>query len=204
MGFGVPRSRDCVFPRVVPVIFATRDPPHSARCVGRVTAGRGRSSAATGEAGELKALEQFFEGLGVLVLRSAREPHFLPGCRVLPAQHQRQSWVSALAACARRFCARHRGNRRLPTWQAHITFAIARHAAVDLAQVLRVSQTLQPVRLSQEDLEHLRRQRKMPGSSRRSPEADARWLSCAGRTNRSLWAWPFAVMPVPPWCVLVP
>jgi hypothetical protein len=63
----------------------------------------------------------------------------------------------------------------LPTWQAHVTFAIARHAAVDLAQVLHAVPDASVNRLSAEDLEQLRRQLEASGlRPNRSPEADAR------------------------------
>jgi len=55
------------------------------------------------------------------------------------SQHQRQSWVSALAAILDLSALVEDGIDGIPTWQAHATFAIARHAAVDLAQVLRTS-----------------------------------------------------------------
>ena len=68
------------------------------------------------------------------------------------------------------------GIEGLPTWQAHVTFAIARHAAVDLAQVLHASPDRTPIG-SPEDLEQLRRQLEATGlRPARSPEADARLI----------------------------
>jgi hypothetical protein len=55
------------------------------------------------------------------------------------SQHQRQSWVSALATILDLSALVEVGIDGIPTWQAHATFAIARHAAVDLSQVLRTS-----------------------------------------------------------------
>src|SRR5262249_41711847 len=55
------------------------------------------------------------------------------------SQHQKQSWVSALACLLDLSSLIEVGIDGIPTWQAHVTFAIARHAAVDLAQVFRVT-----------------------------------------------------------------
>ena len=49
------------------------------------------------------------------------------------------------------------GVEGMATWQAHVTFAIARHAAVDLAQVLHAVPDWTVDRLSSDDLEQLRR-----------------------------------------------
>lgn len=51
------------------------------------------------------------------------------------SQHDNQSWLASLTAildvCALAIV----GVERIPAWQAHLTFAIARHAMVDIAQV---------------------------------------------------------------------
>jgi hypothetical protein len=52
------------------------------------------------------------------------------------SQHGRQSWVSALTAVLDVSAVIHAGLDGIPGWQARQTFAIARHAAVDLSQVL--------------------------------------------------------------------
>ena len=52
------------------------------------------------------------------------------------SQHDRQSWVSALTTVLDMSALLKVGIDGLPTWRAHATFAIARHAAVDLAQIL--------------------------------------------------------------------
>lgn len=44
-----------------------------------------------------------------------------------------------------------------PTWQAHVTFATARHAAVDLTQVLHADPDAAADRLADGDVEELRR-----------------------------------------------
>ncbi len=52
------------------------------------------------------------------------------------SQHQRQSWVAALTTVLDVSALLKVGIDGLHTWRAHATFAIARHAAVDLTQVL--------------------------------------------------------------------
>jgi hypothetical protein len=73
------------------------------------------------------------------------------------SQHDNQSWLAALTAvldtCALlKSCA-----EGALQWQAQLTFAISRHALVDLAQVMHIPPK-QPVvdRLSENDLEQLR------------------------------------------------
>ena len=154
-----------------------------------------------GEAGELKALEQFLKDWEYWCSEVLESHISYPVVAYFRSQHQRQSWVSALAAVLDVSALVIAGIEGLSTWQAHITFAIARHAAVDLAQVLRVSPDAAAVRLSQEDLEHLRRQLEDAGvHPDRSPEADAR-LAELRRSYE-----PFVVglgrslmMPVPQW-----
>jgi hypothetical protein len=53
------------------------------------------------------------------------------------SQHGRQSWVSALTAVLDVSALVLVGIRDVPAWQARMTFAIGRHAAVDLSQILR-------------------------------------------------------------------
>jgi hypothetical protein len=75
------------------------------------------------------------------------------------SQHQRQSWVSALTTVLDISALVIVGieDLPLPVWQAHVTFAIARHAAVDLAQVLGATPDLSSDRLPPQDVERLRR-----------------------------------------------
>src|SRR5579864_4393388 len=124
-----------------------------------------------------------------------------PAVAFFRSQHTRQSWVSALATILDLSALVEVGLEGVPTWQAHVTFAIARHAAVDLSQVLRARPDLAANRLSQGDLEHVRRQLEDVGlHPNRSPEADAR-LAELRRSYE-----PFVVglgrslmMPVPSW-----
>jgi hypothetical protein len=70
------------------------------------------------------------------------------------------------------------GIEGVPTWQAHVTFAMARHAAVDLSQVLHADPEIAADRLSDDDLEEVRRQMESVGlTPARSAEADRRLLT---------------------------
>ena len=117
------------------------------------------------------------------------------------SQHQRQSWVAALASVLDISALVMAGIDGVPTWQARATFAIARHAAVDLSQVLGSRPDFHADRLSAEDLAQLRRQLGEAGlRMNASPEADAILLELrrsyepyiAGLGQRLM-------MPVPAW-----
>jgi hypothetical protein len=74
------------------------------------------------------------------------------------SQHDNQSWLSALTTildtCAFVMAEIKDG----PVWQARLTFAIARHAVVDLSQIFSIApQPPGSDRLSHEDLLHIRR-----------------------------------------------
>ncbi len=126
-----------------------------------------------------------------------------PAVAFFRSQHQRQSWVSALTTILDVSALVEAGISDVPTWQAHVTFAMARHAAVDLTQVLRAdTQTpLAANRLGDDDLEQLRRQLESVGlSPARSPETDARLLAL----RRSYEPYVAGLartleMPLPPW-----
>jgi hypothetical protein len=59
-----------------------------------------------------------------------------PAIAYFRSQHQHQSWVSALTTVLDLTALVKTGIEGVPTWRAHLTFAMARHAAVDLTQVL--------------------------------------------------------------------
>ena len=100
-----------------------------------------------------------------------------PSVAFFRSQHQRQSWVSALATILNLSALVEVGIDGVPTWQAHVTFAIARHAAVDLAQVLHAEPDSAADQLSDGDLEELRRQLESTGlTPARSIEADRHLL----------------------------
>jgi hypothetical protein len=74
------------------------------------------------------------------------------------SQHQKQSWLSALACVLDVSALIQTGIDGVPSWQAHVTFAIARHTAVDLAQVFRVPIVPEEDRLSDAEYEGMRDQ----------------------------------------------
>jgi Ion channel len=74
------------------------------------------------------------------------------------SQHQKQSWVSALACLLDLSALIEVGIDSIPSWQAHVTFAIARHAAVDLAQVFRVPVAAGEDRLRDAEFDRMRGQ----------------------------------------------
>jgi ion channel len=91
------------------------------------------------------------------------------------SQHQRQSWVSALTTVLDLASLVEVGIEGVPAWQAHVTFAIARHAAVDLSQVLGVELDRTTDRLGGEALDTLRQRLEADGlRPNRSADADAR------------------------------
>jgi hypothetical protein len=89
----------------------------------------------------------------------------------------------------------------MPPWQARLTFAIARHAAVDLTQILDTRPDDRADRLSSEELDALRRELEAVGlRPMRTPESNARLRELRRSyepyvvgLGRSL------LMPVPPW-----
>jgi hypothetical protein len=64
------------------------------------------------------------------------------------SQHGRQSWVSALTTALDVSALALTGIEGVPVWNARLTFAIARHAAVDLSQVIPAP-AIESVRLRQ-------------------------------------------------------
>jgi hypothetical protein len=124
-----------------------------------------------------------------------------PAVALFRSQHQRQSWVSALGTILDLSAIIEVGLEGVPTWQAHVTFAIARHTAVDLSQVLHADPDPAADRLPDGELEELRRQIESAGlRPARSPEAD-RKLSDLRRSYE-----PYVnglaralMMPAPPW-----
>jgi hypothetical protein len=100
-----------------------------------------------------------------------------PAVAFFLSQHQRQSWVSALTTILDLTALVNAGIEGVPTWQAHVTFAIARHTAVDLSQVLRADPEDVEDRLPASELYGLRDQLEKVGLKPvRHSDADARLL----------------------------
>jgi hypothetical protein len=92
------------------------------------------------------------------------------------SQHDNQSWLAALTAvldtCAILIVAVKDG----PEYQARLTFAMARHAAVDLALVFKTPPLVPDERLSRQGWQHLQQQLRDCGLElREGPEVDARF-----------------------------
>ncbi|HWF85916.1 MAG TPA: potassium channel family protein [Vicinamibacterales bacterium] len=126
---------------------------------------------------ELDALQSFLKDWEYWCSELLESHISYPAVAFFRSQHQRQSWVSALATILDLSALIEVGIEGVPTWQAHVTFAMARHAAVDLTQVLHADPVIAADRLPDGDLEELRRQIESVGLTPvRSPEADRRLL----------------------------
>jgi hypothetical protein len=100
-----------------------------------------------------------------------------PFVALFRSQHGGQSWLAALATLLDLATLVEVGIAGVPTWQAHVTFAIARHAVVDLSQVFHAPPDGGPDRLSTDDLEALRRELEAVGLvPARGADADRRLL----------------------------
>jgi hypothetical protein len=150
---------------------------------------------------ELHALQSFLKDWEYWCSDVLESHISYPAVAFFRSQHSRQSWVSALATILDLSALVEVGIEGVPTWQAHVTFAMARHAAVDLAQVLHADPEAAADRLSDDDLEALRRQIESVGlAPARSPEADRRLLDL--RRSYEPYVNGLArllLMPAPPW-----
>jgi hypothetical protein len=73
------------------------------------------------------------------------------------SQHDNQSWLAALTAILDTCALGITGIEGRPNWQARLTFAMARHAAVDLAQIFSAAPRAMPLdRLPKAELDRLR------------------------------------------------
>jgi len=128
-----------------------------------------------GAAGQVNALDPFLRDWEYWCSEVLESHISYPSVAFFRSQHQRQSWVSALTTVLDLSTIIIVGVEAVSSWQARVTFAMARHAAVDLSQVLHVSLDPSPDRLSPQDLEELRRQLEEVGlKPARSAEANLR------------------------------
>src|SRR5215207_2278483 len=86
--------------------------------------------------GDVSQLDQFFTDWEYWCSDVLESHLSYPAIAYFRSQHQRQSWVSALTTVLDVAALVKAGIDGVPSWRAHLAFAIARHAAVDLAQVL--------------------------------------------------------------------
>jgi len=152
-------------------------------------------------AGDLRPLDQFLRDWEYWCSELLESHISYPVLGYFRSQHQRQSWLSALSTMLDLSAIIEAGIDDVPRWQAHATFAIARHAAVDLSQVFHVRYDASRDRLPRADLEHLREQLRAAGlRPQSSPDADAR-LEELRRSYEpyiaGLSEW--LMMPLPPW-----
>jgi hypothetical protein len=150
---------------------------------------------------ELSALQPFLKDWEYWCSELLESHISYPAVAYFRSQHQRQSWVSALATILDLSALVEVGIEGVPTWQAHVTFAMARHAAVDLTQVLHADPVAAADRLPDADLEALRRQMESVGlRPARTSEADRRLSELRGSYEPYVNALAAALMmPSPPW-----
>jgi Ion channel len=126
-------------------------------------------------AGEMAALDTFLRDWEYWCSELLESHISYPQIAYFRSQHQRQSWVSALSTLLDLSALVAVGIDNVPKWQARVTFAIARHAAVDLTQVLDARPDKLADRLPTADLEQVRHLLEDAGlRPNRSAEADAR------------------------------
>lgn len=118
------------------------------------------------------------------------------------SQHENQSWVSALTAILDLCSLILVGVDDIPKLPARLTYAIARHAAVDLSQVYRAKPMLKPYdRLPPDDLRRLRELLAVAGLDMRSgAEADDQLARLRAKYEPYVCALAEATLsPLPPW-----
>jgi len=118
------------------------------------------------------------------------------------SQHDNQSWVAALTTILDASALLIAGSEREPGRQARMTFAMARHAVIDVARVFRLRPILTtPDRLSPADGERLFGILAASGCAVASPEEAAGRLADLRRTYEPHVAAlaNFLLMPLPPW-----
>ncbi|HEY3884196.1 MAG TPA: potassium channel family protein, partial [Vicinamibacterales bacterium] len=126
------------------------------------------------EAREIDALQAFLKDWEYWSSELLESHISYPIVAFFRSQHQRQSWVSALTTVLDVSALVIAGADGVPAWQARVTFAIARHAAVDLTQVLGARPDRSENRLSRGELEELRAQLGAAGLRlSATPESDA-------------------------------
>jgi len=115
------------------------------------------------EAGELDQLGDFLTEWEYWCSEILESHISYPVVAFFRSQHQRQSWVSALTTILDLAALVSAGVDGLTRWRAHVTFAIARHAAVDLTQVLHAVPDPRVDRLPDDELERMLKQLEAAG-----------------------------------------
>jgi hypothetical protein len=110
-----------------------------------------------GQAGDVAAAGQFLAEWERWCAELLESTLSFPVLSYYRSQHDNQSWVAALTATLDTCALLLAGVKGCPQFQAQLTFAMARHAAVDLAMVFRVPpRTPDPDRLGGDQLARLR------------------------------------------------
>ena len=120
------------------------------------------------------------------------------------SQHDNQSWLAALTTVLDTCSLVMVGVEGLPAWQAKLTFAMARHAVVDLAQIFRTAPAAPQAcatRLFPGDLERLREILEHNGASlKQGEEAELRLAELRFMYEPYVSALSdMLMMPLPPW-----
>lgn len=119
------------------------------------------------------------------------------------SQHDNQSWLSSTTTILDTCALVMLGVEGIPTWQAKLTFAMARHAVVDIAQIFGASPASaeSSTRLAHGDLERIREVLAKNGTNLRDEESTELRL-----TELRLMYEPYVcalsktlLMPLPPW-----
>src|SRR5262245_6507858 len=124
-----------------------------------------------------------------------------PAVGFFRSQHQKQSWVSALACVLDLSALIEVGIDGIPSWQAHVTFAMARHTAVDLAQVFRAPIAAGEDRLRDAEFDRMRDQLAVVGVRLLDTRASRERLR-ALRQSYEPYLFGLSrilMMPLPPW-----
>lgn len=150
------------------VVISTLDaragsPPHAAELIRRLNLGESVDS--------VRAFLQEWEKWSAELLESHLSYPVLCYYR---SQHDNQSWLAALTTILDTCALAIVGLPGVPTWQARLTFAMTRHAVVDLAEILHLEPAESPERLPPADLVRLRSTLHASGAAlREGADADA-------------------------------
>jgi len=152
-------------------------------------------------AGELSSMDEFLRDWEYWCSDVLESHISYPAIAYFRSQHQRQSWVAALTAVLDLSALTAAGIEGVSRFRAGLAFAMARHAAVDLSQVLSAHPVHDTERLPSDELERVRRDLEEAGlRPDRSPEAESR-LAEMRKTYEPYVAGlsRHLVMPLPPW-----
>lgn len=154
------------------------------------------------EGGSVEALVQLLRDWELWSAELLESHLSYPPLGYFRSQHENQSWVSALTAILDLCSLILVGVDDIPKLPARLTYAIARHAAVDLSQVFRAPPTLKPYdRLPSDDLRRLRELLATAGLElREGPEADEHLAHLRAKYEPYVCALAEATLsPLPPW-----